>query len=109
MKASGETFATTLEEVKGAETKAASARGEAKAKAEEMLKNARKEAEDVKLKVEEETVEMENRLIAEGRKETEKEVNKILSDAKKDSEKIRARKPDAKLIDSLCEEVLKLE
>ncbi|NYZ60747.1 hypothetical protein H0O01_03550 [Candidatus Micrarchaeota archaeon] len=109
MKPSGETFATTLEEVKGAEAKAASIRADAKAKGEETLKNARKEAEDVKLKAEEETVEMENRLIAEGKKETEKEVNKILEGAKKDSEKIKAKKADAKLLNSLCDDVLKLE
>jgi len=109
MKPSGETFATTLEEVKGAEAKAASIRAEAKATAEETLKNARKGAEDVKLKSEEETVEMENRLIAEGKKETEKEVNKILEGAKKDSEKIKAKKADAKLLNSLCEDVLKPE
>ncbi|MFA5412559.1 MAG: hypothetical protein WC350_04410 [Candidatus Micrarchaeia archaeon] len=109
MKASGETFATTLEEVKGAETKAASLRGDAKSKAEEILKNARKEAEDVKLKGEEETVEMENRLIAEGKEETEKEVGKILAEAKKDSEKIKAKKADAKLLKSLCDDVLTIE
>jgi vacuolar-type H+-ATPase subunit H len=109
MKPSGETFATTLEEVKGAEAKAASIRAESKAKAEELLKNARKEAEDVKLRAEEETVEMENGLIAEGKKETEKEVGKILEGAKKDSEKIKAKKADAKLLNSLCDEVLKLE
>ncbi|MDD2655502.1 MAG: hypothetical protein PHQ80_02435 [Candidatus ainarchaeum sp.] len=109
MKTSGETFATTLEEVKGAETKAASVREDAKAKAEEILKNARKEAEDIKLKAQEETVEMENRLIAEGKEETEKEVNKILADAKKDSDGIKAKKPDAKLIGSLCKDVLTIE
>lgn len=109
MKPSGETFATTLEEVKGAEAKAASIRAEAKAKSEELLKNARKEVEDIKLKAEEETVEMENRLIAEGKKETEKEVNKILADSKKDSEKIKAKKADAKLLNSLRDEVLNIE
>jgi len=109
MKPSGETFATTLEEVKGAEAKAASIRADAKAKAEELLKNARREVEEIRLKSEGETVEMENALIAEGKKETEKEVNKILADAKKDSEKIKAKKADAKLLNSLCDDVLKLE
>lgn len=109
MKPSGETFATTLEEVKGAEAKAASIRTDSKARAEETLKNARKEVEDIRLKGEEEKVEMENRLIAEGKKETEKEVNRILEGAKKDSEKIRAKKADAKLLNSLCDDVLTLE
>ena len=109
MKPSGETFATTLEEVKGAEAKAASIRADSKARAEETLKNARKEAEDIKLKSEEETVEIENRLIGEGKKETEKEVNKILEGAKKDSEKTKAKKADAKLLNSLCDEVLNIE
>ncbi|MEW5996337.1 MAG: hypothetical protein AB1657_01950 [Candidatus Micrarchaeota archaeon] len=109
MKPSGETFATALEEVKGAEAKAAQIRAEAKAKAEEILKNARKEAEDIRLKSEEETVEIENRLIAEGKKETEKEVNKILEGAKKDSGKIKAKKADAKLLNSLSGEVLNVE
>ncbi len=109
MKPSGETFATTLEEVKGAEAKAAQIRADAKAKAEETLKNARKEVEDIKLKSEEETVEIENTLISEGKGETEKEVNKILADAKKGSEKIKAKKADAKLLNSLCDEVLNIE
>ncbi len=52
---------------------------------------------------------MENRLIAEGKEETEKEVEKILAEAKKTSEKIKARKADAKLLEALCEEVLKIE
>lgn len=109
MKPSGETFATTLEEVKGAEAKAAQIRADSKAKAEELLKNARREAEDIRLKSEEGAVEMENSLIAEGKKETEKEVNKILADAKKDSERIRAKKADAKLLNSLRDEVLNVE
>lgn len=109
MKPSGETFATALEEVKAAEAKAAQIRADSKAKAEEILKDARKEAEDLRLKYEEETVEMENRLIAEGKKETEKEASRILADAKKESEKIKAKKADAKLLNSLCEEVLAIE
>ena len=109
MKPSGETFSTTLEEVKSAEAKAAQIRADSKEKAEELLKNARREAEDIRLKAEEEKVEMENRLIAEGKEETEKEVGKILADAKKVSEKIKAKKPDAKLLNSLCEEVLEIK
>lgn len=109
MKSSGETFVATLEEIKSAEAKAASIREEAKSKAEEIIRNARKDAEAIRLKAEKETVEMENRLISEGKAETEREVSKIIADAKKSADRAKAKKANAKLIDSLYGEVIKPE
>jgi vacuolar-type H+-ATPase subunit H len=99
-------FSKTIENVRESEKEALKIKEKARAKSQETLLSAKKEAEKIRLEGEKEALALKEKRIAEGKKSTEKQVEKILSGARSESSRISAKKVDSGTAAFLLDEFL---
>ncbi len=97
----------TIEEVKKAEKEAESIRAAARKKADKALLGGKEDAEELRVRSEQEITDLKNSIIAKGKKDTDREAEKIIENARGEAQKVRKKKAEAKLLKSVFEELVK--